>query len=683
MVQAQPQQPFNSLIGTIVMTTYTATYSPDDNKLRLYASSRLDPSTYQRMRDAGFIWAPKQELFVAPSWSPERAELLVELAGTIDDEDTSLVDRAEERADRFGDYSESRARDADRAHAAVHAITGNIPFGQPILVGHHSEPRARKDAQRITDGMRKAVDMWRTSEYWTRRAAGALRNAKYKERADVRARRIKVIEAALRKSEKATADCTKFLALWNSERLTPERALVLAGYGYFSRCFPLADYPRDPPASQYEGQMSLYSALDGKVITTDQARTLATDAYTATIARNALWIEHYKGRIAYERAMIEDQGGLVAEKVEMQVGGRVLVSGEWLTVVRLNKSGGKVVSVTTNARYGRVKSIEEIKEYQAPSAEAAAAITAALKKPSICNYPGEGFLPITQAQWDECDKDYKGTNTIAAGPGVAAHRVRKMLGTRAGTKSTDWNVRHSYPCVFITDAKRVDPPGGTPAPAAEVVPAIPAPEPVAREFRAPVAAAEPNKFEALQAQLREGVKVVTANQLFPTPSALAVRMVDEADLQLGMRLLEPSAGTAKILQALPFIVPFGEKRQTGLDVVAVEVNAMLADALTRSGLAGTVKRADFLECGEELGLFDRILLNPPFERGIDIDHIEHAAKMLKPGGRLVGICANGPRQKEKLLPLVEKHGGTWEPLPDGTFKSSGTNVSTVLLSFTV
>lgn len=48
---------------------YTATYSPDDNKLRLYAATRLDPETYARVKAAGFRWAPKQDLFVAPMWT--------------------------------------------------------------------------------------------------------------------------------------------------------------------------------------------------------------------------------------------------------------------------------------------------------------------------------------------------------------------------------------------------------------------------------------------------------------------------------------------------------------------------------------------------------------------------------------------------------------------------------------
>src|SRR5260370_28123991 len=112
--------------------TYTATYSPEDNKLRLYASSRLDKETYDRVKAAGFRWAPKQDLFVAPMWTPGREDLLTELAGEIDDEDKSLVERQEERAERFGDYSDARKEDAESARKAVHAICDGIPMGQPI-----------------------------------------------------------------------------------------------------------------------------------------------------------------------------------------------------------------------------------------------------------------------------------------------------------------------------------------------------------------------------------------------------------------------------------------------------------------------------------------------------------------------------------------------------------------------
>lgn len=187
----------------------TATYSPEDNKLRLSSATRLDKETYTRVRAAGFIWAPRQGIFVAPMWTPEREDLLLELCGEIGDEDTSLVDRAEARAERFEEYGEHRAADAAAARDAVAKIADGIPLGQPILVGRHSEKHARKDAEKIENGMRRAVKMWETAGYWKSRAAGAIRAAKYKERPDVRARRIKGIEADIRSLVASYTPCDK------------------------------------------------------------------------------------------------------------------------------------------------------------------------------------------------------------------------------------------------------------------------------------------------------------------------------------------------------------------------------------------------------------------------------------------------------------------------------------------
>jgi hypothetical protein len=77
--------------------TMTATYSPEDNKLRLYSLHRLDDETYQQVKKAGFKWAPKQELFVAPAWTPAREDLLLELCGEIEDEDYSPEERSADR----------------------------------------------------------------------------------------------------------------------------------------------------------------------------------------------------------------------------------------------------------------------------------------------------------------------------------------------------------------------------------------------------------------------------------------------------------------------------------------------------------------------------------------------------------------------------------------------------------
>ena len=145
---------------------YRATYSPDDNKLRLYAASRLDPETYKKVHDAGFRWAPKQALFVAPAWTPGREDVLLSLAGEIEDEDSTLAERQEARAERFTGYSGKRASESAQALDEVERLAAMIPPGQPILVGHHSERRARRDAQRIENGMKRAVMLFERAEYW-------------------------------------------------------------------------------------------------------------------------------------------------------------------------------------------------------------------------------------------------------------------------------------------------------------------------------------------------------------------------------------------------------------------------------------------------------------------------------------------------------------------------------------
>lgn len=93
-----------------------------------------------------------------------------------------------------------------------------------------------------------------------------------------------------------------------------------------------------------------------------------------------------------------------------------------------------------------------------------------------------------------------------------------------------------------------------------------------------------------------------------------------------------------------------------------------------------VFNGDFLgSTSAGLGQFDLILMNPPFDSGSDIAHIKHAFGLLAPGGRLVSVCANGPRQREQLQPLALTSNGSWEDLPAGSFKHAGTMVNTALV----
>lgn len=658
---------------------FTGTYSPEDNKLRLYSAHRLDKELYARVRAAGFIWAPKQELYVAPMWTPSRADFLLELCGEIGDEDRSLVDRAAERAERFQDYSDSRIRDACAARDGVEAIAGNIPFGQPILVGHHSERRARKDAEKIENGMRRAVNMWDTADYWQRRAAGALHHAKYKALPAVRARRIKGLESDKRKQERYLDDARTCLAFWSREDLTHDQAVVFAGRS--SSTLRLARKEGD--REDFNQSPSAYDALSGSYPNLYAPRTLAEVVETAkrvyprSIAYYERWIEHYENRIAYERAMLNEQGGLATEGVDLVPGGRVLVRGEWSTIIRVNKKGGKVVSVTTNARLVPVRQVEEIKEYAAPAPDVAAAVAKATKLPPLVNYPGEGFLSMSKAEWKATHGDYKGSRELGAGavrPGGSRPDVKGDKAENFGRHRVRTVVRGGLQPVFLTDEKRKDPPPIDDAPNAALAP-IPAASRADEPRRIEHTPAAPDAFTAMRDQLRHGVQVVSADQLFPTPAAQADRMVKLAELAPGMRVLDPEAGTGAILAAVR------RYADNTVACVGVEVNANLARHLQNSQADADIRTGDFRECGDELGLFDAILMNPPFSHAQDIDHILHAQRFLKPGGVLVAICADGPRQRDVLKPWIEQNGGMWEQLPSGTFEISGTMVCTVLMVY--
>jgi len=615
-----------------------ATYDPGDNKLRLYSEERLDAELYARVKAAGFKYAPAQKLFVAPMWTPSREDLLIELCGEIGDEDTSLVDRAEERAERFGEYSDHRAEDAHRAKEAVSAITDRIPFGQPILVGHHSERRARKDAEKIENGMRKAVKMWETSKYWEQRAAGAIHHAKYKEIPAVRARRIKGLEADLRKHEKETKSADLFLKLWRSiqddsilkakegapeEAQTPKaRALFVAGREHYnSRKFTLAEYPRELPISQYEGERSRYDALKDGIITAEQAQQLAISSYTRGNAHRARWIRHITNRLTYEKAMLEEAGAseLIAKKPRQKQ----------LPLCNYRAPEGVQVPSRNYGCKGKLETYQQIE--------------------------------MTKAEYMALYEGRRGTREVEN-----SHRIRITYKSEGNS--------YNYYYVFLTDQKET----AKPEPIAQEPRKGPIEELMEKieAARAAYVPPERTEFDDIKDSLKAGIKTVCAPQLFPTPREIAKQMNDLLEVEPGQDILEPSAGTGNLVGVLG--CSWKSHNPEAGSMTAVEINQALADRLSIEQPLTKVICDDFLNCNGNLGKFDRIIMNPPFENGSDIKHIQHAMKFLRPGGRLVALCANGPRQRAAFMDIAEH----WENLPAGSFKTQGTGVNVALMVLT-
>lgn len=165
------------------------------------------------------------------------------------------------------------------------------------------------------------------------------------------------------------------------------------------------------------------------------------------------------------------------------------------------------------------------------------------------------------------------------------------------------------------------------------------------------------------------------NGYFPTPKAIVMKLCDLADIQPGQSVLEPSAGQGAISTEL---------YHRGAKVFACELleanrKVLLGDGMPSISL---FSEPDFMKL-ETSQKFDRVVMNPPFERQQDLSHVLHAFEMLKPGGELVSIMSAGIafRQDKKAIAFrdfLEAHNGQILQLPEGSFKESGTGANTVI-----
>ena len=79
-------------------------------------------------------------------------------------------DRRLARAGRYRQWAETRQQKAATSFAAADTSASQIPFGQPILVGHHSERRHRRDLERIHNGIARGMEHQQKAASMTSRA---------------------------------------------------------------------------------------------------------------------------------------------------------------------------------------------------------------------------------------------------------------------------------------------------------------------------------------------------------------------------------------------------------------------------------------------------------------------------------------------------------------------------------
>lgn len=136
-----------------------------------------------------------------------KAGLLTKLPGLpgYQYEECGNVDFSAERAEHYKARAERATERANVAQGKADAISSLIPFGQPILVGHHSERRHRRDLDKIHTNMRKAIEEQEKAQALQHRAEAAERHQEEKQDPGAIYRRLDKIRKDLASTERMIA----------------------------------------------------------------------------------------------------------------------------------------------------------------------------------------------------------------------------------------------------------------------------------------------------------------------------------------------------------------------------------------------------------------------------------------------------------------------------------------------
>jgi len=270
---------------------FDATYSPEDNKLRITASYRFENELWQDFKKLGFKWNPKQQIFMHPRWRPDVEDFCLKMAGSIEPEALTMVERAQFKNDRIDGYIANRHRDVNAFTAAADRLGECFAGGQPILEGHHSANKMRNDHKKMVRNTEKAHEAAGKIDYWYYKKEGVAIHANRKSAYGVRVRRMKGLFADLRTIQRDINTAQVWRDRWTMVLDKTDHPkfneFVLSQLNHFG--------------SSYSGGWS--DVKDGKITALEGAKkALASQENFLNSSNRRRWISHILNRLGYERA---------------------------------------------------------------------------------------------------------------------------------------------------------------------------------------------------------------------------------------------------------------------------------------------------------------------------------------------------------------------------------------------
>lgn len=182
---------------------------------------------------------------------------------------------------------------------------------------------------------------------------------------------------------------------------------------------------------------------------------------------------------------------------------------------------------------------------------------------------------------------------------------------------------------------------------------------------------------AFQKAEEDGMVEFDNMDFYPTPPHVAKIMIEWLNPEINSFVLEPSAGEGHLADEL---VKWGYPQNR---IICMELDEGRRRTLLKKKYL--VKGEDFLLYRGSIMPVGYILMNPPFTKDQDIDHVSHAIDMLSPGGKLVSVMSSTSltietskcrKFREKLKELTTYH---YQELDKGSFKESGTMSNQIIL----